>query len=201
VPPKAGRFFLFIRAFNQSTIQLNCIYLKTKLVATVRITAWFFLFCLVCLPLAAQKKNRLYQLRIKHASSVIEIDGIMDEAAWLEADSATNFFMVLPMDTSYGQVKTQVRMTYDNQNLYLIAVCYNERHGPYMVESLRRDFSFVKNDNFLLFMDPFDDQTNGFSFGANAAGAQWDGTKIKLGACAAAVSNGFISLYRHIGVG
>jgi hypothetical protein len=25
-------------------------------------------------------------------------------------------------------------------------------------------------------MDPFDDQTNGFSFGANAAGAQWDGT-------------------------
>ena len=24
-------------------------------------------------------------------------------------------------------------------------------------------------------MDPFDDQTNGFSFGANAAGAQWDG--------------------------
>ena len=47
--------------------------------------------------------------------------------------------------------------------------------GPYMVESLRRDFNFGKNDNFLLFMDPFDDQTNGFSFGANAAGAQWDG--------------------------
>jgi hypothetical protein len=44
-----------------------------------------------------------------------------------------------------------------------------------MVESLRRDFSFGKNDNFLLFMDPFEDQTNGFSFGANAAGAQWDG--------------------------
>jgi hypothetical protein len=44
-----------------------------------------------------------------------------------------------------------------------------------MVESLRRDFNFGKNDNFLLFMDPFDDQTNGFSFGANAAGAQWDG--------------------------
>ncbi len=44
-----------------------------------------------------------------------------------------------------------------------------------MVESLRRDFTFGKNDNFLLFMDPFDDQTNGFTFGANAAGAQWDG--------------------------
>src|ERR1700712_2623399 len=50
-----------------------------------------------------------------------------------------------------------------------------------MVESLRRDFSFVKNDNFLLFMDPFDDKTNGFSFGANAAGAQWDGTMYEGG--------------------
>ena len=30
-------------------------------------------------------------------------------------------------------------------------------------------------------MDPFDDQTNGFSFGANAAGAQWDGTMYEGG--------------------
>jgi hypothetical protein len=57
----------------------------------------------------------------------------------------------------------------------LLAVCFKPSPGPYFVESLRRDFSFGKNDNFLLFMDPFDDQTNGFSFGANAAGAQWDG--------------------------
>ncbi|MEP7323203.1 MAG: DUF5916 domain-containing protein, partial [Saprospiraceae bacterium] len=37
-------------------------------------------------------------------------------------------------------------------------------------------FAFGKNDNFLLFMDPYDDRTNGFSFGCNAAGALWDGT-------------------------
>ena len=41
-----------------------------------------------------------------------------------------------------------------------------------MVESLRRDFNFSKNDNFIFFIDPFDDRTNGFTFGANAAGAQ-----------------------------
>ncbi|VAW14588.1 FIG01101187: hypothetical protein [hydrothermal vent metagenome] len=29
---------------------------------------------------------------------------------------------------------------------------------------------------FLLFIDPFNNQTTGFSFGANAFGAQWDGT-------------------------
>jgi hypothetical protein len=43
------------------------------------------------------------------------------------------------------------------------------------VESLKRDFNFGKNDNFLLFMDTFNDRTNGFSFGSNAAGAPWDG--------------------------
>lgn len=99
----------------------------------------------------------------------------MDEEAWHEAEVATDFFMVLPMDTSKARVRTEVRMTYDQQNLYLIATCFHLLPGRYFVESLRRDFVFGKNDNFLLFMDPFDDQTNGFSFGANAAGAQWDG--------------------------
>lgn len=106
----------------------------------------------------------------------------MDEAAWQDAEVASDFFMVLPMDTSHAKVRTDVRMTYDNENLYLIAVSYHGISGQYMVESLRRDFVFGKNDNFLLFMDPFDDQTNGFSFGANAAGAQWDGIMYEGGA-------------------
>jgi len=50
-----------------------------------------------------------------------------------------------------------------------------------MVESLKRDFNFGKNDNFLLFIDPFNDQTNGFTFGSNAAGAQWDGLLVDGG--------------------
>lgn len=139
-----------------------------------------FLFILstlcVCVSLAqAQKINEAYQLHLQPASSLIKIDGVMDEDAWLQADVASEFFMVLPMDTSKARVRTEVRMTYDQQNLYLIATCYHLLPGRYFVESLRRDFAFGKNDNFLLFMDPFDDQTNGFSFGANAAGAQWDG--------------------------
>jgi hypothetical protein len=123
----------------------------------------------------AQKKNEQFQLHIRQASSPITIDGIMDEAAWQEAEVATDFYMMLPMDTSKAQVRTDVRMTYDQDRLYLIAINYHAVAGPYMVESLRRDFAFGKNDNFLLFMDPFNDLTNGFSFGANAAGAQWDG--------------------------
>lgn len=122
----------------------------------------------------SQKKNEQFELKIKPASSEIKIDGIMNEGAWQDADLASKFFMVQPMDTSYAKIRTDVKMSYDKDFLYIIAICYHEP-GPYFVESLRRDFTFGKNDNFLLFMDPFDDQTNGFSFGSNAAGAQWDG--------------------------
>ena len=140
------------------------------------------IFCLLCFCIFlnslvfAQKKNAGYRYLIKRANSAINIDGVMDEQAWLQADSADSFYMVLPMDTSYSKVRTHVRMTYDDKNLYIIAVCYNLVPGPYMVESLKRDFNFSKNDNFLLFMDPFDARTDGFSFGANAAGGQWDGS-------------------------
>ncbi len=133
------------------------------------------LFTIFFLKATGQKKNEGFQLSIKSSTSPVEIDGIMNEDAWHQADIAANFFMVLPMDTSLAKVMTEVRMTYDAQNLYILATCFHLLPGRYFVESLRRDFSFGKNDNFLLFMDTFDDQTNGFSFGANAAGAQWDG--------------------------
>src|SRR5690606_1708860 len=136
----------------------------------------FIIFLLgLSTQLLAQKINSEYRLHIRKALSTIQIDGVMDEDDWLTADVADNFYMSLPIDTSYAEVLTEVRMTYDDKILYLFVTNFHGLPGPYMVESLRRDFSFLKNDNFLLFMDPFDDQTNGFSFGANAAGAQWDG--------------------------
>ena len=45
-----------------------------------------------CLGLRAQKKNEAFQLAIKSATSPIKIDGIMDEAAWLDANVASDFF-------------------------------------------------------------------------------------------------------------
>ncbi|UCE93656.1 MAG: carbohydrate binding family 9 domain-containing protein, partial [Flavobacteriaceae bacterium] len=131
---------------------------------------------LVSVTIQAQKKNAGYRLHIKKATSAITVDGVMDEEAWKETDVAKDFFMVLPADTGRAEQQSEVRMAYDEKNLYLIAVFYNTPPGPYYVESLRRDFQFGKNDNFLIFMDPFNNQTTGFSFGANAAGAQWDGT-------------------------
>ena len=103
------------------------------------------------------------------------VDGLLEEDAWKNAEPAKDFFMVSPMDTSFAKVLTEVRMSYDKDNLYISAICYQPNARSYAVESLRRDFAYTKNDNFILILDPFDDQTNGFTFGVNAAGAQWDG--------------------------
>ena len=140
----------------------------------------FFLFLLIGVitlqVINAQKKNESFRLNIRKTNYPVIIDGIANDKAWLESDVADDFFMVLPTDTGKANQHSEIRMTYDDKNLYLVAIFYNNIPGPYFVESLRRDFSFGKNDNFLLFLDPFNNQTTGFSFGSNAAGAQWDGT-------------------------
>jgi hypothetical protein len=132
-------------------------------------------WCFFCTLVIAQKKNAAFKLNIHHAAQAIRVDGILDDLDWKGTEVVRDFFMVLPMDTSHARVKTEVSMMYDKDNLYLSAICYNALPGPDIVESFRRDFDFQKNDNFVLLMDPFDDKTNGFAFGTNAVGAQWDG--------------------------
>lgn len=130
---------------------------------------------------APSKPNSNYRYSIFPATSPIVIDGKGDDPAWSTTEVASDFFMMQPMDTSYANAKTDVRMTYDDHNLYILVVNHKPVKGSLVVESLKRDFSFNKNDNFLLFMDPYDDRTNGFSFGANAAGAPWDGQQVDGG--------------------
>jgi hypothetical protein len=123
----------------------------------------------------AQKVNHNFRFHIKRTSDVVIIDGLENDKAWAEADAADSFYSVLPMDYQEARVKTTVKMSFDDKFIYIIAVNYKLVPGVNRVESLRRDFNFVKNDNFIFFLDPFEDQTSGLTFGANAAGAQWDG--------------------------
>jgi hypothetical protein len=126
--------------------------------------------------IVAQKKNAGIKYYIHKATDSIKIDGQLTEQSWKNAQVAEKFAMVLPMDTSIANVPTEVRMTYDQNNLYLFATCKKLGNEENMVESLKRDWSFLKNDNFVLFMDTYSDLNSGFAFGINAAGAQYDGT-------------------------
>ena len=135
-----------------------------------------FLFLhFACLTISAQKINEKYQYHINKAVSEIRIDGKLDEPQWERCESATDFWMITPADTSRAQCKTLAKFTYDDKYLYFSAINSQQKQAPYIVESLKRDFNFGRNDNLWLVLEPFNDLTNGWVFGTNAAGAQFDG--------------------------
>ncbi len=124
-----------------------------------------------------QKVNQDYVLKIVKTTEELIIDGQLNEKVWEIADVADNFSMILPHDDRSATQSSEVRMTYDNKNIYIAVIFFNNTiRGDYVVESYKRDFSFGKNDNFLVALDPFNNMNTGFAFGLNAYGAQWDGT-------------------------
>ena len=138
------------------------------------------LFCLSSLiysNLYSQINFEQYRLTIQKTNEKIIIDGDLNELIWTQTQVADDFFMITPVDTGKANQLSEARVTYDDENIYLAIIFYNTAvKGKYVVESLKRDFSFGKNDNFLVAIDPFNNQTTGFAFGVNAYGAQWDGT-------------------------
>ena len=116
-----------------------------------------------------------FRIDITATDEEIVIDGERNETIWKTAAIAKDFFRVTPIDTGLATTKTEVQLAYNDEYLFAAIICYDAVLGKRPVESLRRDFSFPKNDNFIIFMDTYNDQTNGFAFGVSAAGAQWDG--------------------------
>ena len=119
-----------------------------------------------------------YRIHIFKTDEVINVDGILDENVWKSAEPTGKFQRVTPTDTGYAIAQTVCYVTYDNTNLYVGAICYDPTPGKRPVESMKRDFSFNLNDNFMFFIDTYNDQTNGFAFGITAAGSQADGLHI-----------------------
>ena len=124
-----------------------------------------------------------YRIQIAQTDKAINIDGILDEEPWMTAERTGKFQRVTPTDTGYAIAQTEVMLTYDKSNFYIGIICYDPTPGKRPVESMRRDYNFMRNDNFMLFLDTYNDQTNGFAFGVSAAGAQteglqYDGTKV-----------------------
>ncbi len=146
------------------------------------LSLFLILFCNVLLSGQTSGINRNnYRINISKTDEVITIDGIMDEPVWANAGIVKDFRRVLPIDTGLATAATEVRMVYNETTMFVGIICYDPTPGKRPVESLRRDFAFLKNDNFIVFIDTYNDYTNGFAFGVSPAGAQWDGVQANGG--------------------
>ncbi len=114
-------------------------------------------------------------LVVHRATTDMLLDGRLDEQTWKAADIADQFQMNFPYDSLQANSQTQVMLTFDDENLYIGAICHHELHGDYVIQSLKRDFDFAVNDAFSIFIDAFSDGGSGLSFSVNPYGVQRDG--------------------------
>ena len=113
---------------------------------------------LLCIAAIAQTPS----LSIKKATDEIVIDGVINETTWKEAVPSGPFAQNFPFDTSLAKMQTEVRVSFDDKNLYISAICQQPK--KYIVQSLKRDFPNGSSDIFFVTIDPFQDKLNGFYF-------------------------------------
>lgn len=142
---------------------------KFLIIATLLILEAPYLLC------QSKAVNRdKYIIHINEISDKITLDGLLEEETWKIAEKTGKFQRVTPTDTGYAKAQTTVMVAHDESNIYLAAICYDPTPGKRPVQSLRRDFTFMGNDNFAVFFDTFNDQTNGYGFYVSSAGVQYD---------------------------
>ncbi len=123
--------------------------------------AFLFIYSLVT---AQQKK-----FTVKYIDAPITIDAVLNEADWERADVAGNFWQQFPTDSLQAKAQTEIKMLFDDENLYVGIKVYASG-DDYVIPSLRRDFRAGGNDNVTLLFDTFNDATNAFIFGSNPYG-------------------------------
>lgn len=124
---------------------------------------------------SVKPSQKNYQISVKKIGENIFIDGNLDEGIWQTAPKARDFFQSFPFDSSYAISKTEVMLAFDDENLYVAAICFDEFPGKNIIRSLRRDFDGDAGDFFTIYLDTFGDQTNGFAFGVSPLGVQREG--------------------------
>lgn len=131
----------------------------------------FFLFPFVVI---AQNEPGT-QLKIKKAKGEIRLDGILDEADWQDADVAGNWYLNYPVDSARAPFPTEARLTFNEDFFYVSYICYDDE-SPDLINSLRRDFDYERNDNVGMVIGPYNDKINGFFFVITPKGVQMEGT-------------------------
>ena len=132
----------------------------------------FILVFMLCLSsiLAQEKKT----LQISRTDNPPKIDGVLDDAAWENAMEAKDFTQFRPtMGVAEKDFqKTVVKMTYDNDAIYIAAYLY-DKPELIMKQVTSRD-NFGQNDFFLVVLNPNNDAQNDTELVVFPTGTQAD---------------------------
>ena len=113
-------------------------------------------------------------MRAVRISTPIVIDGAIDEEAWDKAEPVDEFIQSKPQIGYPASERTVVRVVYDDEKIYISAVCYDSEPHKAVVTTLEQDFDTPNSDNFGVVLDTFHDKRNGYFFQVNPRGALKD---------------------------
>ena len=111
-------------------------------------------------------------IKLKRATTPIIVDGFIDEPAW---ESVEPFPMVQYEPVFKGALseRTEIRVLYDDEFLYVSAKMFTEDPSTIAANSLYRD-KYSGDDVFAIVLDPFNDDQNGLRFFTTPAGVRFD---------------------------
>ena len=103
------------------------------------------------------------------------MDGnVIDDEAWSSINPIISFTQKSPDEGQVATEKTAVRIMYSEQMFYVSVICYDSNPEGIVISDTRRDAPLNNTDSFMFILDTFHDQQNGFVFGTNAGGIEYD---------------------------
>ena len=104
------------------------------------------------------------------------LDGdVLGDPAYRDAPVMHGFLQEQPLEGEPSSERTEVRMIFTKDTLYIGVVCYDRDPSGIVVSDARRDAPLDDTDSFQIIFDTYRDQQNGFVFGTNPAGIEYDG--------------------------
>ena len=129
------------------------------------------LACITLLPHAAIAAERP-ALTVPRASGPLRIDGVLDEAAWGAAGSASAFELMSPREGQAPDESTTVRVLRDGERVVFGIWCQSRR-APHA--GLAPRDQVLDGDHISLHLDTDGDGQRAYIFGVNPWGVQVDG--------------------------
>ena len=105
----------------------------------------------------------------------IKLDGKLDEADWQRAPVSANFIENMPREKQPARDRTEVRMLYDHDALYVGIRAYDPDPSNIYAPFVRRDKVFGNQDNLIIWIDPTGARKFAQFFRVNPRGVLADG--------------------------